>query len=118
MAHVELMPGIASISGKLGNMIFKTRKGVDGKSKVTMHLAGHYDKKAKQWVNNYERSTPLTENEQRARSLFQRRQAEVNRRTRELKEQYQQALAEGTNKQIKWKTKQQIWDEVKKEITE
>ena len=37
MAQVELPPGIAAIHGKLGNMIFRSRKQADGSYKVFVH---------------------------------------------------------------------------------
>jgi len=91
MARVELNPLLDSISGKLGNVIFKTHKGSDGKPKTTMHRYGHFDKKKGRWVNNYERKTPLSKNERKARSNFgimskevAKRQAQGDKRPRKL----------------------------------
>lgn len=91
MARVKLNPLFDSISGKMGDVIFKTHTGSDGLPKTTMHRYGHFDTKKRRWVNSYERSTPLSNRERKARSKFgiiarevARRQAEGDQRSRKV----------------------------------
>ena len=91
MARVKLNPLFDSISGKMGDVIFKTHPGSDGLPKTTMHRYGHFDTKKRRWVNSYERSTPLSNRERKARSKFgiiarevARRQAEGDKRSRKV----------------------------------
>ena len=62
MAKVILRPEIQGISGRIGNMIFRTY--ADGK--VTMHKAP-----------DYTRRTPVTKNEKQSRNRFGERAKRV-----------------------------------------
>lgn len=65
MARVTPMPGILSISGKVGNIIFKTRKKTDGT----------VDVRAYSNIGHASRTTPPSQKELNNRNLF----AQVNR---------------------------------------
>lgn len=77
MARIIPMAGIESISGKVGNMIFKTRKKADGSTDVRMYKNPYRDARGRK-INV--RSTPLSDKEIASRQLFMRANAEVNRR--------------------------------------
>jgi len=89
MAKCELPKGILSLSGTLGNIVFKTYRRPDG---TTVTRA--YRKTA------YERKTPITDKECAARSRFSRMAQEVARRIRQGDQ----------------RPKSLIWAEVKKTI--
>lgn len=83
MAKVELRPEFASISGKVGNMIFRTFKN----GQVHMYKAPEYKRKK-----------PVSEAEMQARGLF----CERLKRVHEL-------MAQGVTKQEAWaRAKQEI----------
>lgn len=67
--RVELNPQIQSLSGRMGNLIFRTVKRADGEIRV-------YANKA----SDYQRSTPLSDNEIKNRDRFE----VVNRTLRRL----------------------------------
>ncbi len=72
---VELMPGIAAISGKMGEtkdghrLEFRTFKKADGKTEVRLYS-----------IPKQSRTTPLSEAEIQARSRFAKVNAEVTKR--------------------------------------
>ena len=72
MANCNLLPGIASISGKLGNVLFKTFTRRDGTSVTRIYRADARTKR---------RSRP-SERELAQRRLFGRISSEVARRQR------------------------------------
>lgn len=76
MARVTLRPEIAGISGKVGNMIFKTFKN----GQVRVYKAPEYQRKTKP-----------SENEMKARDLFEQRAQRVK-----------QLMALGISKQEAW----------------
>ena len=71
---VELAAGIESVSGKCGNMIFKTFKRPNGKTETRAYFNPY---RRSSWEKVNPRKTPLSEAEIKARSLFARRQAYV-----------------------------------------
>ena len=87
---VELPKGIASISGKFGNMIFKTYKRPNGGTETRAYLR----------PEKTVRQKPLSDAETNARFLFVRRQAYV-----------QELMASGT-----FHSKAEAWKVAKKEI--
>ena len=66
MAKVNLMAGIQNISGKVGNVVFRTFQRRDGKSETRVYSS-----------KRRERTTKIRKTELAARSLFTRRQALV-----------------------------------------
>ena len=105
-----MIDGIKEMHGKCGNLVFSTRTKKLSNGKVERQVyARHYTKP--------ERGA-ISDKEEHARSLFSRRQAEVTRRTHAIKEQYDRAVVAGLPTAGIYKSKQQIWAEVKAEITE
>ena len=94
---VELAAGIDSISGKCGNMIFKTYKRPNGKTETRAYFNPHCPSS---WEKVNPRKTPPSEAEIKARSLFARRQAYV-----------QELLASG-----RYHNKKEAWKIAKNEI--
>ena len=92
---VELAAGIESISGKCGNMIFKTYKRPNGKTETRAYFNPHC-----RWDKVNVRKTPPSDAEIKARSLFARRQAYV-----------QELLASG-----RYHDKREAWKIAKNEI--
>ena len=66
---VELAAGIESVSGKCGNMIFKTYKRPNGKTETRAYFNPY---RRSRWGKVNPRKTPLSEAEIKARSLFAR----------------------------------------------
>ena len=93
---VELAAGIDSISGKCGNMIFKTYKRPNGKTETRAYFNPYRTR----WEKVNARKTPPSEAEIKARSLFARRQAYV-----------QELLASG-----RYHDKREAWKIAKNEI--
>lgn len=89
MAKCELPKGILSLSGTLGNIVFKTYRRPNGTTETRA-----YRKPANQ------RTTPVTDKECAARTRFSRMAQEVARRIREGDQ----------------RPKNLIWAEVKKNI--
>ena len=70
MAQATLLPGVESISGKVGNFMFKTFKR-NGKKEVRVYLCG---------PESYQRSTKVSRKEKRQRASFGEQSREVARR--------------------------------------
>ena len=94
---VELAAGIDSISGKCGNMIFKTYKRPNGKTETRAYFNPY---RRSSWEKVNPRKTPPSDAEIKARSLFARRQAYV-----------QELLASG-----RYHDKREAWKIAKNEI--
>ncbi len=94
---VELAAGIESVSGKCGNMIFKTFKRPNGKTETRAYFNPY---RPSSWEKVNARKTPPSEAEIKARSLFARRQAYV-----------QELLASG-----RYHDKREAWKIAKNEI--
>ena len=94
---VELAAGIDSVSGKCGNMIFKTFKRPDGKKETRAYFNPYRTRWGRKL--NVRKSKP-SEAEIKARSLFARRQAYV-----------QELLASG-----RYHDKKEAWKIAKNEI--
>ena len=94
---VELAAGIDSISGKCGNMIFKTYKRPNGKTETRAYFNPY---RRSSWEKVNVRKTPPSDAEIKARSLFARRQAYV-----------QELLASG-----RYHDKKEAWKIAKNEI--
>ena len=94
---VELAAGIDSISGKCGNMIFKTYKRPNGKKETRAYFNPY---RRSSWEKVNPRKTPPSKAEIKARSLFVRRQAYV-----------QELLASG-----RYHDKKEAWKIAKNEI--
>ena len=92
---VELAAGIESVSGKCGNMIFKTFKRPNGKKETRAYFNPYC-----RWDKVNARKTPPSEAEIKARSLFAKRIAYV-----------QELLASGI-----YHHKQEAWKIAKNEI--
>ena len=88
MAQTTLLPGVESISGKVGNYLFKTYTR-NGKKDVRVYLCSH---------DSYRRTTKLSAAERAARKLFGEQAREVHRR-----------IKAGDSR-----TRKEIWAEVKK----
>ena len=93
---VELAAGIESVSGKCGNMIFKTYKRPNGKTETRAYFNPYRTR----WGKVNVRKTPPSDAEIKARSLFARRQAYV-----------QELLASG-----RYHDKKEAWKIAKNEI--
>ena len=91
MAKVNIMAGIQSISGKMGNMVFRTFKRANGKTETRAY---RYTKR--------ERRTKISKAEQGARNLFSQRQAYV-----------QNLRQSGDNRSLK-----ELWKEAKEHIND
>ena len=91
MARVKMMAGIGSISGKVGDMVFKTYRRRDGKSETRIY---RYKKPQSR--------RSISKNEINARYLFSKRQAYVNN-----------LLRSGDKR-----TKKELWKEAKEQIKE
>ena len=72
--RIELIKGINNISGKSGNVLFKTYKRADGTTETRAYLVP----KAEDGKYKYERSTPVSKHEIQIRALFSKRQQRVN----------------------------------------
>ena len=94
---IELAAGIDSISGKCGNMIFKTYKRPNGKTETRAYFNPY---RRSSWEKVNPRKTPPSDAEIKARSLFTRRQAYV-----------QELLASG-----RYHDKREAWKIAKNEI--
>ena len=94
---VELVAGIESVSGKCGNMIFKTFKRPNGKTETRAYFNPY---RTSRWEKVNPRKTPPSHAEIKARSLFARRQAYV-----------QELLASG-----RYHDKREAWNIAKNEI--
>ena len=94
---VELAAGIESVSGKCGNMIFKTYKRPNGKTETRAYFNPY---RRSSWEKVNPRRTPPSDAEIKARSLFARRQAYV-----------QELLASG-----RYHDKREAWKIAKNEI--
>ena len=92
---VELAAGIESVSGKCGNMIFKTYKRPNGKTETRAYFNPYC-----RWDKVNVRKTPPSDAEIKARSLFARRIAYV-----------QELLASG-----RYHDKKEAWKIAKNEI--
>lgn len=91
MAQATLIPGVESISGKVGNFMFKTFDR-NGQKEVRVYLCK---------PDSYRRKTKVSAHERRQRALFAAQSREVGRRIRE-----------GDTR-----TKKEIWEEVKRDGT-
>ena len=94
---VELAAGIESVSGKCGNMIFKTYKRPNGKTETRAYFNPYRTRWGR--TLNVRKSKP-SDAEIKARSLFARRQAYV-----------QELLASG-----RYHDKKEAWKIAKNEI--
>ena len=62
----ELVPGIKSLSGKSGGILFKTFRKPDGSKQTRAYLLP----RKKNGGRGYTRSTPVTEDEKQRRAIF------------------------------------------------
>lgn len=92
MAKTILPKGIASVSGKMGALMYKTYTRPDGTKETRVY--------SNPYRHGYQRSTPVTEKEQASRQRFAAMQRAVSLRMRN-----------GDRR-----TKKEIWDEVKREM--
>ena len=90
MAQTTLLPGVESISGKVGNYLFKTYTR-NGKKEVRVYLCPE---------GSYRRQSKLSAGERAARMQFAEQAREVSRR-----------MKDGDRR-----TKKEIWKEVKSEM--
>ena len=80
----ELNPNIESISGRVGNVLYKTYKRPDGKTETRAYLLPRKDDGS----FGYERKTPLSSNELAARGRFAQASAYLNNLSDEQKHRY------------------------------
>ena len=77
MAKVDLMAGVESISGKVGNVVFRTFQRRDGKSETRVYSS-----------KRRERTTKLSKNELASRAKFRQVAERLNSLSNEEREQY------------------------------
>ena len=80
----ELNRNIKSISGRVGNVLYKTYKRPDGKTETRAYLLPHKQNGS----FGYERKTPLSSNELAARGRFAQAAAYLNNLSDEQKHRY------------------------------
>ena len=80
----ELNPDIKSISGRVGNVLYKTYKRPNGKTETRAYLLP----RKQNGSFGYERKTPLSSNELAARGRFTQAAAYVNSLSDEQKHRY------------------------------
>ena len=88
---VDLMPGIKSISGKNGNMVFRTYKRPDGETETRAYMLPRkgWDERRKKNIYGYTRTTKLSEKELAARGRF----AQISLLIKNLTEEQRTAYA-------------------------